>query len=170
MLRDAHTLKGSSRMVGLIEISDVAHRLEDIMVKVRDQELAYIPEMSDCFFEALDTIVFLTDNSGVNTDAAIDLDALKVRLAAIAASGTDAAETAASGCLAATAARPVVRRQPMMRWTPMSPTTVSRPTAMPTLTNRPGSSPIARSPMRCSGPRCSRPSGCEPRRSTICST
>ncbi len=36
MLRDAHTLKGSSRMVGLIEISDIAHRLEDIMVQVRD--------------------------------------------------------------------------------------------------------------------------------------
>ena len=83
------------------------------MVKVRDQELAYIPEMSDAFFEALDSIVFLTDNSGVNTDAAIDLDALKVRLAAIAASGTDAAETAAQA-LAATAARPVVRTQPMM--------------------------------------------------------
>ena len=33
MLRDAHTLKGRSRMVGLIEISDVAHRLEDIMVQ-----------------------------------------------------------------------------------------------------------------------------------------
>ena len=33
MLRDAHTLKGSSRMVGLIEISDVAHWLEDIMVR-----------------------------------------------------------------------------------------------------------------------------------------
>ena len=36
MLRDAHTLKGSSRMVGLIEVSDVAHWLEDIMVRVRD--------------------------------------------------------------------------------------------------------------------------------------
>ena len=87
MLRDAHTLKGSSRMVGLIEISDVAHWLEDIMVKVRDQELAYIPEMSDAFFDALDSIVFLTDNSGVNTDSAIDLAALKVRLATIAGSG-----------------------------------------------------------------------------------
>ena len=46
MLRDAHTLKGSSRMVGLIEISDVAHRLEDIMVKVRDGRDVIRPEMS----------------------------------------------------------------------------------------------------------------------------
>src|SRR5512133_1186196 len=72
MLRDAHTLKGSSRMVGLIEISDVAHRLEDIMVKVRDGGLTYKPDMSDFFFEALDTIVYLTDNAGVEGAEAVD--------------------------------------------------------------------------------------------------
>jgi len=88
MLRDAHTLKGSSRMVGLIEISDVAHWLEDIMVRVRDQELTYSNKMTDSFFEAFDAIVYLTDNSGVNVDSAIDLDSLKARLAEIATSGT----------------------------------------------------------------------------------
>ncbi len=87
MLRDAHTLKGSSRMVGLIEISDVAHWLEDIMVRVRDRQLAYTAHMTDSLFEALDAIVYLTDNAGVNLDAVIDLDALKARLAAIASSG-----------------------------------------------------------------------------------
>jgi len=87
MLRDAHTLKGSSRMVGLIEISDVAHWLEDIMVRVRDLELTYSEKMSDSFFEAFDAIVYLTDNSGVNVDDAIDLDSLKTRLAGIATSG-----------------------------------------------------------------------------------
>ncbi len=93
MMRDAHTVKGSSRMVGLIEISDVAHWLEDIMVRVRDRELAYTPEMTDSFFEALDAIVYLTDNGGVNVDNLIDLDALKEKLAAIASAGlADAAE------------------------------------------------------------------------------
>ena len=87
MLRDAHTLKGSSRMVGLIEISDVAHWLEDIMVRIRDRELLYTAEMSDAFFETLDSIVYLTDNAGVNVDSMIDLEALKSRLATIAASG-----------------------------------------------------------------------------------
>ena len=83
LMRDAHTIKGSSRMVGLIEISDVAHWLEDIMVKVRDKELAYKPDMTDTFFEALDAIVYLTENAGVNVDDAIDLPALKTRLAAL---------------------------------------------------------------------------------------
>jgi two-component system chemotaxis sensor kinase CheA len=89
MLRDAHTLKGSSRMVGLIEISDVAHRLEDIMVKVRDGDMAYVPEMSDAFFEALDTIVFLSDNAGKEVAGETDIPGLLARLAAIAGDTTD---------------------------------------------------------------------------------
>lgn len=91
MMRDAHTIKGSSRMVGLIDIADVAHRLEDIMVKIRDGEMAYTPEMSDYFFEALDAIVFLADNSGVNTDGTLDLPALQIRLSALAEGGAAAA-------------------------------------------------------------------------------
>ena len=94
MMRDAHTIKGSSRMVGLIEVSDVAHWLENIMVRVRDKELTYTPDMSDSFFEALDAIVYLTDNSGVNVDDFLDLEALKTKLAEIAVD-TDAAATAA---------------------------------------------------------------------------
>ena len=85
MLRDAHTLKGSSRMVGLIEISDVAHRLEDIMVLVRDGGLEYTPALSDSFFEALDAIVYLADNRGVNEGDVLDLPGLQDRLSAISA-------------------------------------------------------------------------------------
>ncbi|HSK47565.1 MAG TPA: hybrid sensor histidine kinase/response regulator [Coriobacteriia bacterium] len=87
MLRDAHTLKGSSRMVGLIEISDVAHRLEDIMVKVRDGQLDYTPDMSDHFFEALDAIVYLADHRGENEGDALDLDGLQASLTAVAGNG-----------------------------------------------------------------------------------
>ncbi|HET6352396.1 MAG TPA: response regulator [Coriobacteriia bacterium] len=85
MLRDAHTLKGSSRMVGLINISDVAHHLEDFMVRVRDGELAYEPSMSEVFFEALDAIVYLTEQRGENADGALDLEALQGRLVELAA-------------------------------------------------------------------------------------
>jgi len=105
MMRDAHTIKGSSRMVGLIEISDVAHWLENIMVRVRDKEMAYTPEMSDPFFEALDAIVYLTDNSGVNVDDVIDLDGLKDKLADIAATG-QVAQAPASAPVDAAATEP----------------------------------------------------------------
>jgi two-component system, chemotaxis family, sensor kinase CheA len=90
MLRDAHTLKGSSRMVGLIQISDVAHRLENVMVLVRDGEIAYTPEMSDPFFEALDTIVYLSENAGTGATVEIDLEPLFGRLAELEGAGAHA--------------------------------------------------------------------------------
>ena len=101
MLRDAHTLKGSARMVGLIEISDVAHRLEDIMVKVRDKELVYSADMSDFFFEALDMIVFLSDNAGKPLPGSVDIDGLCVRLAKLSEEGDAKAATAAGEAAAA---------------------------------------------------------------------
>lgn len=112
MMRDAHTVKGSSRMVGLIEISDVAHRLEDFMIKVRDGEMAYTPGMSDYFFEALDAIVYLADNAGQNVGDAIDLDALQVKLSALAEGGTEAAKAAESAApAAAPAEQPVAETE-----------------------------------------------------------
>ncbi|TLM69563.1 MAG: hypothetical protein FDZ70_09630, partial [Actinobacteria bacterium] len=93
MMRDAHTIKGSSRMVGLIDISDVAHRLEDIMVKVRDREYAYTPEFSDLFFQALDAIVFLADNVGAD-QSQVDLPGLQARLTILAETGDPGAAAA----------------------------------------------------------------------------
>ncbi len=92
MLRDAHTLKGSSRMVGLIEISDVAHRLEDIMVRVREGEISYTPKMSDYFFEALDAIVYLAENAGKDIEFEVDLEALQTKLTGLAESGEVASD------------------------------------------------------------------------------
>jgi len=86
-LRDAHTLKGSSRMVGLMEISDIAHRMEDIMVKVRDGDMPYTPDMSDSFFEALDAVVFLAENAGKPAADDLDVESLAGRLALLAETG-----------------------------------------------------------------------------------
>ncbi len=94
MLRDAHTLKGSSRMVGLLEISDVAHRLEDIMVKIRDGEMRYTVDMSDAFFEALDLIVFLSEHAGTDVSGQVDVRAVLDRLQVIAACAAPETPTA----------------------------------------------------------------------------
>jgi two-component system chemotaxis sensor kinase CheA len=87
MLRDAHTLKGSSRMVGLLEISDIAHRLEDIMVGLRDGQRPYVPELSDGFFDALDTIMYLTEHAGEDASATLNVPALLSRLESLNATG-----------------------------------------------------------------------------------
>ena len=71
-------------MVGLVEISDIAHRLEDVMVAVRDGVLAYAPAMSEHVFDALDAIVHLTEIAGTDDRPAVDLGTLQERLAALA--------------------------------------------------------------------------------------
>ncbi len=116
MLRDAHTLKGSSRMVGLIEISDIAHRLEDIMVKVRDGDMEYTADLSDHFFEALDAIVYLADNAGKDVEIEIDLEALQDTLNEVAEGGqTTAGVQAAGSADMSTETAPLRRRRPPRR-------------------------------------------------------
>lgn len=87
MLRDAHTLKGSGRMVGLIEVSDIAHRLEDVMVAVRDGALHYTADMSDTFFEALDDIRYLSEHATDEEAEPVDVDGVLARLAALVGGG-----------------------------------------------------------------------------------
>jgi two-component system chemotaxis sensor kinase CheA len=106
MLRDAHTLKGSSRMVGLIDISDIAHRLEDIMVKVRDGDMEYTADLSDHFFAALDAIVYLADNAGKDVDIDIDLESLQNTLNEVADGGQPAAGVPSAGASASDTGKP----------------------------------------------------------------
>lgn len=100
-LRDAHTLKGSSRMVGLIEISDIAHRMEDVMVKVRDGGMAYTGDMTDTFFEALDCVVFLAEHAGKDSASDLDLEGVTARLTALAESSVGASAVASAPAAAA---------------------------------------------------------------------
>ncbi len=83
MLRDAHTLKGSARMVGLIDISDTAHRLEEVMVRIREGEMAYTEAVSEGFFETLDAIVHLAETAGEDAECEIDMTALQAKLTAM---------------------------------------------------------------------------------------
>lgn len=110
-LRDAHTLKGSSRMVGLIEISDIAHRMEDVMVKVRDGEMAYTSDMTDTFFEALDTVVFMAEHAGKSSADDADFDGVTSRLSALAASGGAQPAVAAAPVTATPAPAPAAPQE-----------------------------------------------------------
>jgi two-component system, chemotaxis family, sensor kinase CheA len=41
LFRIAHNIKGSSRAVGLVEVGDLIHKVEDVIVAVRDQKTAF---------------------------------------------------------------------------------------------------------------------------------
>ncbi|MCP4117680.1 MAG: hybrid sensor histidine kinase/response regulator [Desulfobacteraceae bacterium] len=56
VFRAAHTIKGSSRMMKLIHISDMAHLLEDVLDGLRKKKLPYSNAISNVLFEGMDTL------------------------------------------------------------------------------------------------------------------
>lgn len=56
ILRAAHTLKGSARMMGFKEINLVAHRLEDLLLEIKEERIEPTQPICDLIFQALDTM------------------------------------------------------------------------------------------------------------------
>jgi two-component system chemotaxis sensor kinase CheA len=56
ILRAAHTLKGSARMMGFKEINQVAHKLEDLLLEIKEGRLVASGPLCDLIFRALDTM------------------------------------------------------------------------------------------------------------------
>jgi two-component system chemotaxis sensor kinase CheA len=56
LLRSAHTLKGSANMVDLVELSGVAHRMEDLLKELQGGELDFSPDLVDVLLVATDAI------------------------------------------------------------------------------------------------------------------
>lgn len=61
VFRSAHTVKGSSRMMKLIAVSDLAHRMEDVLDLVRQGRLSYTREIGDLLFEVSDGLTEMLD-------------------------------------------------------------------------------------------------------------
>ncbi|MBV9292530.1 MAG: response regulator [Frankiales bacterium] len=56
MFRDAHTVKGSARMLGLTGVLQVAHRCEDLLGAIRDERLPVRRDLIDLLLAACDGI------------------------------------------------------------------------------------------------------------------
>ncbi len=80
IFRDAHTLKGSAKMVGLFEINQIGHKMEDVLGKVKGKQIPFTVELSNILFECLDSIKILLDAEINGQKANIALDVLLSRL------------------------------------------------------------------------------------------
>jgi len=56
IFRAAHTLKGSSRTMGFADIGDLTHRMENVLDRLRKEELAVAAPVVDLLFECLDAL------------------------------------------------------------------------------------------------------------------
>ena len=72
-LREAHTLKGDSRMLGVTEVETVVHQMEDTMINVKQGKMQITSEMCDRLHHGLDAVRLMVheaitgEPSGVNT-------------------------------------------------------------------------------------------------------
>jgi len=61
IFRSAHTIKGSSRMLKLIPITDTAHQLEEVLGALRDDSLRYSPELGRLLYRGIDGLSALVE-------------------------------------------------------------------------------------------------------------
>ena len=56
ILREAHTLKGDARMLGVDDIETLIHQIEDIFVAVKKQEQVLTPQLCESLYQGLDAM------------------------------------------------------------------------------------------------------------------
>lgn len=62
IFRDAHTVKGSAKMMGFTAIKELAHRMEDVLGDVKEGRLALGPQLADVLLQSSDAILRLLDS------------------------------------------------------------------------------------------------------------
>jgi two-component system chemotaxis sensor kinase CheA len=76
IFRGMHTLKGGAGFLGLTSIVELAHRVEDIFNKLRNDELKVTPELMDVVFAAVDKLTEAINMLKENEEIP-DLDEIK---------------------------------------------------------------------------------------------
>ena len=56
IFREAHSLKGAARAVGMTIIESLGHNLEDLLLNAKDGQLAFSPKLFDLLYQALDAV------------------------------------------------------------------------------------------------------------------
>lgn len=74
LMREAHTIKGSARMMGYDSIADIAHRMEDGFETAFQQHRDMTPDRFDVLLEALDTIESLCEGQTIRKAKSIEPD------------------------------------------------------------------------------------------------
>ena len=95
IFRAAHTIKGTSSFLGFEQVTSLTHKMEDILNKLRKDELKVTPEIMDLLLESLDILKVLLGNVRNHSDEKLNIEDIMARLVA-AGDGTVGPEAAAS--------------------------------------------------------------------------
>jgi two-component system chemotaxis sensor kinase CheA len=93
VFREAHTMKGAAGMVGMMRVSRLAHRLEDLLVELRAGTRRSTPELTDAMLRVVDGLGRLIASAASGEQDASDEAALErllpTPLAPVAAIGSN---------------------------------------------------------------------------------
>lgn len=68
IFRAAHTLKGMAATMGYEQIAELTHRMENLLSKIREEEVKSTQSLSDLLFKCVDTLEEMVENiAGGNT-------------------------------------------------------------------------------------------------------
>ncbi|MBD0261799.1 MAG: Hpt domain-containing protein, partial [Tolypothrix sp. Co-bin9] len=76
--REAHSLKGDSKIVGVENVVILSHQVEQILLSIKAREIIFTPDVSDRLYQGLSTIGLLVheavtgEASGVDTEQVLD--------------------------------------------------------------------------------------------------
>lgn len=85
VLRQAHSLKGSARMLGLNDISQIAHHLEDLFVLAKSDSRVIGAQAFDLVFGAVDVLTLRVEQLAAGASDPVDVAGLCHKLAALVA-------------------------------------------------------------------------------------
>ncbi len=74
LFREAHSIKGAARMIGLNDIQAVAHKLEDIFGLARDEKLIINAHIVDILCKSVDCIASIIEKQSQNKNEIISVD------------------------------------------------------------------------------------------------
>ncbi|MBI5555062.1 MAG: chemotaxis protein CheA [Elusimicrobia bacterium] len=80
IFRLAHTMKGMAATMGYQKITTVAHQMEDVLDRLRQQELKVAPEIIETLFKALDVLEPLVREIVSGEDKKVDINEIIVDL------------------------------------------------------------------------------------------
>jgi two-component system, chemotaxis family, sensor kinase CheA len=72
IFREAHTMKGTAGMVGMMRLSHLAHRLEDLLTELRSGTRRSTPELTDAMLRVVDGMGRLVVSTSHGEDGAAD--------------------------------------------------------------------------------------------------
>lgn len=107
IFREAHTMKGAAGMVGMMRVSRLAHRLEDLLVELREGKRRATPELTDAMLRVVDGLGRLIASASSGDQDASDEAALERLLPSSPAPLPSIAKTEVASLRAAVTTAPV---------------------------------------------------------------